>query len=39
MSSDDWNWDNMMMGGDEISIADELRGTGEVQLSKKTNKV
>jgi hypothetical protein len=38
-SIDDWSWDGMLMATEDISIDDELRGTGEVHLSKKTSKV
>jgi hypothetical protein len=38
-STDDWSWDGMLMATEDISIDDELRGTGEVHLSKKTSKV
>jgi hypothetical protein len=38
-TQEEWNWDGMLVATEDISIDDELRGTGEVQLSKKTNKV
>lgn len=34
-----WDWDDMMMEVEEISIADELKGTNELTASKKSIKV
>ncbi|KAJ2996963.1 Serine/threonine-protein phosphatase 4 regulatory subunit 4 [Globomyces sp. JEL0801] len=36
-TSDEWSWDSMMLD-DDISVADELKGRGEIGLSKSQNR-